>query len=173
MLAHTTKYLLVSRARPGPMKDSHHPGVGSRSLLRACDDADKPVWRTIVLVLSALSSPHVSYASLNPFRTPACKTRTSVASLLREHHYCTSIGSVRSPRVDVAITNPNPSHMGSTHLHGENPSSRTESRVHIRILRARLRYARILLLVSRQLLKSAVCHWPMPSPPLGPRQFLA
>src|SRR5688572_4886831 len=38
-LVHTTKYLLVSRALPGPMNFSHHPGFGLRRLEAAWEEA--------------------------------------------------------------------------------------------------------------------------------------
>lgn len=54
------KYTLdESRALPGPINASHHPGLGFFSLDAACDDADRPVCRRITLLRSLLRVPHV------------------------------------------------------------------------------------------------------------------
>lgn len=42
---HTTKYFDVSRAFPGPMNFSHHPGLGLRVLEAAWEEAERPVNR--------------------------------------------------------------------------------------------------------------------------------
>lgn len=67
---HITKYLSVSSGAPGPMNFSHQPGFGFSLVLCAWLEADRPVWRSIALLRSALSVPQVSYASSNSGSTP-------------------------------------------------------------------------------------------------------
>lgn len=70
-----TKYLSVSSGLPGPINFSHQPGCGFAGVLWAWLDADKPVCSRMALVLSALSAPHVSYATLNSGRMPPQSSR--------------------------------------------------------------------------------------------------
>lgn len=76
ILVHITKYLSVSMGAPGPMNFSHHPGWVFVLVLFAWDDADRPVCSKIALLLSALSSPHVSYAIVNWGRIPPQSRRS-------------------------------------------------------------------------------------------------
>ena len=61
-----TKNLSVSIDFPGPTKSSHQPGleevVAATSFPpeAAWEDAERPVWMSIALVLEAFSLPHVS-----------------------------------------------------------------------------------------------------------------
>ena len=61
------------------MKSSHQPGLGLRGWLRACDDADSPVWSSTALSRAAESSPQVSYAIVNSGSSPPQSQRNGCA----------------------------------------------------------------------------------------------
>jgi hypothetical protein len=54
------KKVLVSRGLWGPMKDSHQPGAVFRGVDAACEDAERPVCKSITLSLLGERVPQVS-----------------------------------------------------------------------------------------------------------------
>src|ERR1035438_2948594 len=59
-----TKYLLVSKALPGPIMLSHQPGLPVSGLTpAACASPEKACRIRMALLLGAFNAPYVSYAT--------------------------------------------------------------------------------------------------------------